>query len=75
MQTYRACMGIMRFGKSHSSEIMESASQEALERNACSYKYFSIILKQETQRLLKTTLKKSLYTTMLEEAVLSQGVV
>lgn len=48
VQTYRACMGIMRCGKSYSTEIMESASQEALDKNTCSYKYFSIILKQVT---------------------------
>ena len=46
VQTYRACMGIMRFRKSYSAEIMEHASQEALNNNTCSYKYFSIILKQ-----------------------------
>ena len=46
VQTYRACMGIMRLGKNYSNEIMEAASREALEKNTCSYKYFSIILKQ-----------------------------
>lgn len=46
MQTYRSCMGIMRFGKSYSLEIMEYASREALDKNTCSYKYFSMILKQ-----------------------------
>lgn len=51
VQTYRACMGIMRFSKSYSDEIMENASREALERNACSYKYFSLILKQVTQNV------------------------
>lgn len=35
-------MGIMRFSKSYSDEIMEGASREALERNACSYKYFTV---------------------------------
>jgi hypothetical protein len=39
-------MGIMRLGRSYSGEIMEAASQEALEKNTCSYKYFSIIIKQ-----------------------------
>ncbi|SEC10915.1 IS21 family transposase [Paenibacillus sp. GP183] len=46
MQTYRACMGIMRFGKSYSAEIMERASRDALDKNTCSFKYFSMILKQ-----------------------------
>lgn len=32
VQTYRACMGILRLGRNYSGEIMEAASQEALER-------------------------------------------
>ncbi|SEB73978.1 IS21 family transposase [Paenibacillus sp. GP183] len=51
MQTYRACMGIMRFGKSYSAEIMERASRDALDKNTCSFKYFSMILKQLTVRV------------------------
>ncbi len=58
VQTYRACMGIMRFSKSYSSEIMESASREALERNACSYKYFSLVLKQVTQNVAENRSEK-----------------
>jgi len=46
VQSYRACMGIMRLCKSYPAEIMEMASREALERNTCSFKYFNIILKQ-----------------------------
>ena len=46
VQTYRACMGIMRLGKTHSNELMERASREALDKRTCSFKYFSIILKQ-----------------------------
>lgn len=46
VQTYRACMGIMRLGRSYSEEIMETASREALEKNTCSYKYFNIIIRQ-----------------------------
>ena len=46
VQTYRACMGIMRLAKIYPDEIMETASLEALEKNTCSFKYFSIILKQ-----------------------------
>jgi transposase len=46
VQTYRACMGIMRFSKSYSAEIMENASREALDKGTFSYKYFSMILKQ-----------------------------
>ncbi len=46
VQSYRSCMGIMRLCKSHPTEIMEMTSREALEKNACSFKYFNIILKQ-----------------------------
>lgn len=50
VQTYRACMGIMRLAKTHSNELMENASREALDKKTCSFKYFSIILKQLTAR-------------------------
>ena len=46
VQTYRTCMGIMRFASNYSNEVMEAASREALDKNTISYKYFSIILKQ-----------------------------
>lgn len=46
VQTYRACMGIMRLSKSHTTEVMENASREALVKKTYSFKYFSIILKQ-----------------------------
>lgn len=46
VQTYRACMGVMRYSKSYPAEIMESACREALEKEIYSFKYFSIILKQ-----------------------------
>jgi hypothetical protein len=58
VQTYRACMGIMRFGKSYSSEIMEAASREALDKNTCSYKYFSMILKQVAQNAVEKDTEK-----------------
>jgi transposase len=51
VQTYRACMGILRLGRSYSGEIMEAASREALEKNTCSYKYFSIIIKQKAAKV------------------------
>ena len=51
VQTYRSCMGVMRLCKNHSDEIMESASREALEKNTCSYKYFSMIVKQATETI------------------------
>lgn len=46
VQTYRSCMGIMRLAKQYPNEIMEEASREALEKNTCSYKYFSMLVKQ-----------------------------
>ncbi len=58
VQTYRSCMGVMRLGQSHANEIMESASREALEKNICSYKYFSIILKQSTEKAAKGVAEK-----------------
>jgi hypothetical protein len=45
-QTYRACMGIMRCGQSYAADLMERASREALDKNLCSFKYFSLLLKQ-----------------------------
>lgn len=47
VQTYRACMGIMRLANDYSNEIFESASSEAIDKKTCSYKYFSIILRQK----------------------------
>lgn len=58
VQTYRACMGIMRLSKSYSTEIMESASREAIDKNTCSFKYFSIILKQIAANTSKTDNEK-----------------
>ncbi len=46
VQTYRSCMGILKLSKGYANEIVETASREALDKNICSYKYFSIILKQ-----------------------------
>lgn len=59
VQTYRACMGIMRFSKSHSPEVMESASQEALAKKTYSFKYFSIILKQVTAKTTNIMAEKN----------------
>jgi len=46
VQAYRSCMGVMRLGKTYPAEVMEKASLEALDKNTCSYKYFSILVKQ-----------------------------
>ena len=43
-------MGIMRLAKTHSNELIDSASREALDKKTCSFKYFSIILKQLTAK-------------------------
>lgn len=51
VQSYRSCMGIMRLCKSYSDEIMEIASREAIDKKTCSYKYFSIIVKQVTANI------------------------
>ena len=58
VQTYRTCMGIMRLGKNYSTEIMESGSREALDKNTCSYKYFGMILKQVAATVSKTPPEK-----------------
>jgi transposase len=58
VQTYRTCMGIMRLGKDYSIAIVEKASREALDKNACSYKYFGIILKQVATTISKTPPEK-----------------
>jgi hypothetical protein len=58
VQTYRTCMGIMRFCKNYSTAIMENASREALDKNTCSYKYFGIILKQVAATVSKNPPEK-----------------
>jgi transposase len=46
VQTYRACMGIMRLSSVYTPETVEAASKEAIDKRTLSYKYFSIILGQ-----------------------------
>lgn len=58
VQTYRACMGIMRLSKSYTSEAMEKGSQEALAKKTYSYKYLSIILKQVSAKVEKVKAEK-----------------
>jgi|LSQX01.3.fsa_nt_gb transposase len=53
VQAYRACMGVLRFSKDYSNEIMESACKEALDKRTYAYKYFSIIIKQSTAKSIK----------------------
>jgi transposase len=47
---YRACLGIMRLGKTYSNERLEAASKRALELNACSFQSLKSILKQSLDR-------------------------
>jgi transposase len=47
---YRACLGIMRLGKTYSNERLEAASKRALELNACSYQSLKSILKRSLDR-------------------------
>lgn len=58
VQTYRACMGVMRLSKSYSAELMEKASREAVGKNICSYKYFNIMLKQVAKNSVKEEKEK-----------------
>lgn len=58
VQTYRACMGIMRLCKNYPVEIMEKASREALDKKTCSFKYFSIIVKQATANAAQRTTER-----------------
>ena len=46
VQSYRACMGIMRLGNKYSAETMEEACLKAIDANIYSYKYFEMIVKQ-----------------------------
>src|SRR5271167_2922004 len=47
---YRACLGIMRLGKTYSNERLEGASKRALELDACSYQSLKSILKRSLDR-------------------------
>ena len=51
VQSYRACMGIMRLGNKYSTETMEAACKRAIDSNVNSYKYFEMIVKQECQAM------------------------
>jgi transposase len=51
-QGYRACLGIMRLGKTYSNQRVEAASQRALQLKACSYTSLRSILKRSLDRQL-----------------------
>ena len=47
---YRACLGILRLGKTYSNERLEAASQRALQLGACSYQSLKSILQRSLDR-------------------------
>src|SRR2546430_7764774 len=49
-QGFRACLGIMRLGKSYGAERLEAACRRALTLGACSYKSIESILKNGLDR-------------------------
>jgi transposase len=49
---YRACLGILRLGKTYTNQRLEAASQRALQLNACSYTSLASILKHSLDRQL-----------------------
>ena len=49
VQSYKACMGIMRLGKKYPSGTMEAACRKAIDSNVYSYRYFEMIVKQVAQ--------------------------
>lgn len=51
---YRACLGIMRLGKTYSNDRLEAASQRALHLNAFSYQSLKSILKRSLDRQLSS---------------------
>ncbi len=53
VQAYRACMAIMSHTKDCPSDVMENASRKALDMKIYSYKYFKMIIKQETSKKVK----------------------
>ncbi len=50
VQAYRACMAIMSHTKNSPPEVMEIASRKALSLEIYSYKYFKMIIKQESTK-------------------------
>lgn len=53
VQAYRACMAILSHTKDCPPAVMESAAGKALEMRIYSYKYFKMIIKQETSKKVK----------------------
>lgn len=68
VQTYRACMGIMRLSSSHSAENIEAASSEALEKRTYTFKYFNMILRQIATKVDTTKTEKIVLNSNLRGA-------
>jgi len=49
-QGFRACLGIMRLGKSYGRDRLEAACRRALALEVCSYRHIALILKNELDR-------------------------
>jgi len=47
---YRACLGVLRFGKRYSNERLEAACRRAIVLNACSYRSIKSILENSLDR-------------------------
>jgi hypothetical protein len=50
VQSYRSCMAILSLAKDCPESVMENAAELALDKKTYSYKYFSIIFKQELSK-------------------------
>jgi hypothetical protein len=50
-QGFRACLGILKLGKTAGTERLELAAQRALAINALSYKHVKLILESKLERL------------------------
>ena len=50
-QGYRACLGVLRLGKSYGNERLEAASIRALKFNTCSFRSLRAILSTGLDRL------------------------
>ena len=68
VQTYRACMGIMRLASSYPAEVVETTSKEAIDKGTCTYKYFSIILRQKALKVTDPISEKVISNTNIRGA-------
>lgn len=73
VQTYRACMGIMRLSSVYTHECIEAASEEAIDKRTCNYKYFSIILKRMASKETPAQNEKIVNNTNIRGAKIYAG--